>query len=41
MVKNEYVGKWRTEEMEAWDKEFIDLVVPGHPINGGVLPCRG
>lgn len=27
---NKYVGKWRIAAMEQWDKEFIDLVVPGH-----------
>jgi hypothetical protein len=29
-MKNPYVGKWRINEMEQWDKDFIDLVVPGH-----------
>jgi hypothetical protein len=29
-IKKAYVGKWRITEMEQWDKEFIDLVVPGH-----------
>lgn len=28
-LKPLYVGKWRIDEMEQWDKEFIDLVVPG------------
>ena len=23
-------GKWRITEMEQWDRDFIDLVVPGH-----------
>jgi hypothetical protein len=27
---NKYIGKWRILEMENWDKDFIDLVVPGH-----------
>jgi len=29
-LKNKYLGKWRITEMEQWDKDFIDLVVPGH-----------
>jgi hypothetical protein len=29
-MKNPYVGRWRINEMEQWDKDFIDLVVPGH-----------
>ena len=29
-MPNKYVGKWRIAAMEQWDKEFIDLVVPGH-----------
>ncbi len=29
-MKKAYIGKWSIEEMEAWDKDFIDLVVPGH-----------
>ena len=24
-----YLGKWRIVEMEHWDKDYIDLVVPG------------
>ena len=28
--KNPFVGKWRIVEMEAWDQDYIDLVVPGH-----------
>jgi hypothetical protein len=23
-------GKWRIVEMEQWDREYIDLIVPGH-----------
>ncbi len=23
-------GRWRIEEMEAWDQEFVDLVEPGY-----------
>ncbi|MGO9572510.1 MAG: hypothetical protein ACLP5H_33760 [Desulfomonilaceae bacterium] len=29
-MKNRFLGKWRILEMETWDKDFIDLVVPGH-----------
>jgi hypothetical protein len=29
-MKNPYLGKWRIREMELWDKDFIDLVVPGY-----------
>jgi hypothetical protein len=29
-IKEAYVGKWDIIEMELWDKEYIDLVVPGH-----------
>src|SRR2546430_995121 len=24
------LGKWRIIEMEQWDRDYIDLVVPGH-----------
>jgi hypothetical protein len=27
---NPFRGKWRIVEMEQWDREYIDLVVPGH-----------
>jgi hypothetical protein len=27
---NSFVGKWRIVEMEVWDRDYIDLVVPGH-----------
>ena len=32
MTKNpdKFSGTWRITEMEIWDQEFIDLVVPGH-----------
>lgn len=26
----EFEGAWRITEMEVWDKDFIDMVVPGH-----------
>jgi hypothetical protein len=29
-MKNPYLGKWCIREMEVWDKDFIDLVVPGY-----------
>jgi len=31
-MKKAYVGKWRIQEMDAWDKDFIDMIVPGHLI---------
>jgi hypothetical protein len=29
-MKREYLGRWRIDEMEQWDKDYIDLVVPGY-----------
>jgi len=29
-LKQAYVGKWRIDHMDEWDKDFIDLVAPGH-----------
>jgi hypothetical protein len=29
-MKNEYLGRWRIVEMEMWDRNYIDLVVPGY-----------
>ena len=29
-MKNSFLGNWRITEMEEWDKEYIDLVVPGY-----------
>lgn len=29
-VNNVYVGEWRIAEMEQWDRDYIDMVVPGH-----------
>jgi len=29
-MKKTYPGKWRIVEMELWDSDFIDLVVPGY-----------
>ena len=28
--KNPFLGSWRILEMEVWDRDYIDLVVPGH-----------
>jgi hypothetical protein len=30
VIKETFIGKWRIEDMELWDQEFVDLVVPGH-----------
>ena len=27
---NPFSGKWRITEMEVWDQDFVDLVVPGY-----------
>jgi hypothetical protein len=29
-TKKVYIGKWRITEMEQWDKEYIEMMVPGH-----------
>lgn len=29
-MKKTYTGQWRIDEMEQWDKDYIDLIVPGH-----------
>lgn len=29
-VKNPFLGTWRILEMEQWDRDYIDLVVPGY-----------
>jgi hypothetical protein len=29
-IRKAYVGIWRLTEMSTWDKDFIDLVAPGH-----------
>lgn len=29
-MSNPYFGTWRIIEMEQWDQDYIDLVVPGH-----------
>ena len=28
--KNPFLGVWRIVEMEEWDRDYIDLVVPGY-----------
>ena len=30
IMKREFIGRWSIDEMEQWDKEYIDLVVPGY-----------
>jgi hypothetical protein len=25
-----YLGKWKISQMEVWDQDYIDLVVPGY-----------
>jgi hypothetical protein len=29
-MRHSYIGSWRITEMEQWDQDFIDLVVPGY-----------
>jgi hypothetical protein len=29
-IKREYIGVWRIREMANWDRDYIDLVAPGH-----------
>jgi hypothetical protein len=29
-IDRKYLGEWRILEMSNWDREFIDLVAPGH-----------
>jgi hypothetical protein len=29
-MSHQYIGTWRIIEMEQWDQDFIDLVVPGY-----------
>ena len=28
--KLKYIGKWRIIEMEMWDQDYIDLIIPGY-----------
>src|SRR5262245_57623751 len=29
-MRSPYIGTWRIIEMEQWDQDYIDLVVPGY-----------
>ena len=29
-MRHQYMGTWRIVEMEQWDQDYIDLVVPGY-----------
>jgi hypothetical protein len=29
-MRHQYLGTWRIIEMEQWDQDYIDLVVPGY-----------
>lgn len=29
-MSNEYIGTWRIIEMEQWDQDYVDMVVPGY-----------
>jgi hypothetical protein len=29
-MSHPYIGRWRIIEMEQWDQDYIDLVVPGY-----------
>ena len=29
-MKSRHISKWRITQMEQWDQDFIDLVVPGY-----------
>jgi hypothetical protein len=29
-MRHQYIGPWRIIEMEQWDQDYIDLVVPGY-----------
>ncbi len=30
MAKNPFIGAWRITEMEMWDRDYLDLMVPAH-----------
>jgi hypothetical protein len=34
-INKAYVAKWCITEMEQWDKDYIDMVVPGHLMIAG------
>jgi len=29
-INKSLIGRWRIVEMEQWDKDYIDMLVPGH-----------
>ena len=29
-MSNPYIGTWRIVEMEQWDQDCVDMVVPGY-----------
>ena len=29
-MANPFLGKWKITEMEQWDRDFIDMEVPGY-----------
>ena len=29
-MSNPYIGTWRIVEMEQWDQDYVDMVVPGY-----------
>jgi hypothetical protein len=29
-TRAKYIGKWRIIEMEMWDQDYIDLIIPGY-----------
>jgi hypothetical protein len=33
-ISKAYVGKWCITEIEQWDKDYIDMVMPGHLMIG-------
>ncbi len=46
-MKSRYLGKWRITEMDNWDQDYVNMVVPGHltvtkqggEIEFGVVNC--
>lgn len=29
-MNTQFLGKWRIIEMDNWDQDYVDMVVPGH-----------
>ena len=29
-MSNQYIGTWRIIDMDEWDQDYIDLIVPGY-----------